>query len=155
MLERLYLNIPIQLCQFHQIKTVLIYTTKSPKTECGKELKSLILTLSNKEITEDGFTKQFINLKTKYEEFLKEKSINKEKNKIEYTHKRLRSAFRSIKTNLPYLFTYKKEEYKHLKIPNTTNGCDGKFGRVKIKLSIHSGLKLKRKSEIFDVLMNN
>lgn len=153
LLNKLYSNVPIQLCNFHQIKTIVTYTTKSPKTECGKELKSLILTLSNKEITEDSFIKQFIDLKTKYEEFLKEKSINKETNKTEYTHKRLRSAFRSIKTNLPYLFNYKKEEFKHLKIQNTTNACDGKFGRVKTKIRIHTGLKLKRKEKMFDKLI--
>jgi|WetSurMetagenome_2_1015567.scaffolds.fasta_scaffold258274_1 hypothetical protein len=156
LLERLYTNTPIQLCQFHQIKIILTYTTKNPKTECGRDLKRLILTLTNKCTTEYNFIQDFeYLLNNKYKIFLKEKTINPLNNKTEYTHKRLRSAFRSIRTNLPYLFTYKKEEYKHLKIPNTTNGCDGKFGRVKTKLKIHTGLKVERRSKMFDKLINN
>ncbi len=54
-----------------------------------------------------------------------------------------------------YLFTYKNKENEELNIPNTTNGCDGKFGRVKIKLKNHSGLKVDRKSKMFNKLMWN
>lgn len=163
LLERLYPNIPIQLCQFHQIKTILTYTTKKPKTECGKDLKEFILTLTDKKITENDFIDKFNTLLNKYKEFLKEKSdielIDKITGEIttiktkEYKHPRLRSAFRSIKTNLPYLFSYKKQENERLKIPNTTNTCDGKFGVVKNKIKIHRGLKNTRKSRMFDALM--
>ena len=160
LLERLYPNIPIQLCQFHQIKTIKNYTTKNPKTNCGKELKELVLSISKSD--ENTFRQNFKKLSEKYDKFLKEKSsitsidnitgeVFEEKG---FKHPRLRSAFRSIKSNLPYLFTYKKLECKYLKIPNTTNGCDGKFGRVKIKLKNHSGLRLKRKSEMFDKLIS-
>ena len=40
-----------------------------------------------------------------------------------YTHKKVRSAYRSLKTNLPNLFTYQR--YLALNIPNTTNTIDG------------------------------
>lgn len=155
LLEKRYnKQIPIQLCQFHQVKTIISYTTRNPQTDCGKELKRLIMTLTNKLTTEKNFISDFKYLKEKYKDFLKEKSINiLLNNKPEYKHKRLRSAFRSLQTNLPYLFTYKKIENKHLKIPNTTNGCDGKFGRVKIKIKNHTGLKLKRKEKMFDKLI--
>lgn len=161
LLERLYPNIPIQLCQFHQIKTMTLYTTKNPKTECGKELREFVLSLSKEANTENNFLNNFKHLQEKYKDFLKEKSqidlVNKITGEVleikEYKHKRLRSAFRSLKTNLPYLFTYKKEEYKHLKIPNTTNACDGKFGIIKTKISIHRGLKYTRKSMMFDELV--
>lgn len=160
LLERLYPNIPIQLCQFHQIKTIKNYTTKNPKTNCGKELKELALSISK--ANEEEFQNNFKKLSERYEKFLKEKSSITLINNITgevfeekgFKHPRLRSAFRSIKSNLPYLFIYKKLEYKHLKIPNTTNACDGKFGRVKIKIKNHSGLRLKRKSEMFDKLVN-
>jgi hypothetical protein len=33
LLENLFPSVPIQLCQFHQVKTILKYTTKRPKTE--------------------------------------------------------------------------------------------------------------------------
>jgi hypothetical protein len=160
LLERLYPNIPIQLCQFHQIKTILTYTTRNPKTECAKDLKELILLLtkSDKEI----FLNNFNNLSDKYKDFLKEKSETDLIDRITgeiliensgYKHPRLRSAFRSIKTNMKYLFTYKNEKYLNLKIPNTTNCCDGKFGAIKGKIKIHRGLKVERKSKMFNKLI--
>jgi len=159
LLERLYPNIPIQLCQFHQIKTIKNYTTKNPKTNCGKELKDLALSISK--ANKEEFQNNFKKLSEKYEKFLKERSsitsidnttgeVFEEKG---FKHPRLRSAFRSIKTNTHYLFTYKNKENEELNIPNTTNGCDGKFGRVKIKLKNHSGLKVERKSKMFNKLM--
>ena len=161
LLERLYPNTPIQLCQFHQIKTIITYTTKNPKTNCGKELKELVLSISKSD--ESEFRQNFKKLSEKYEKFLKEKSsitsidnitgdVFEEKG---FKHPRLRSAFRSLRTNLPYLFTCKIEENLHLKIPNTTNACDGKFGKVKIKIKNHSGLKVDRKSKMFNKLMWN
>jgi len=38
---------------------------------------------------------------------------------LHYTHPRIRAAYRSLRTNLPYLFTYKN--YRNLAISNTTN----------------------------------
>lgn len=54
-----------------------------------------------------------------------------------------------------YLFTYKNKENEELNIPNTTNGCDVKFGIMKTKLKNHSGLKVDRKSKMFNKLMWN
>ena len=42
-----------------------------------------------------------------HEEFLNEKLISIVTGKEQYTHPRIRSAYRSLITNLPYLFTYK------------------------------------------------
>jgi len=42
---------------------------------------------------------------------------------LNYTHPRIRAAYRSLRTNLPYLFTYKN--YKYLSISNTTNALEG------------------------------
>ena len=68
--------------------------------------------------------------------------------KSHYTHKKLRSAYRSLKTNLPWLFTwYDKID---LKIPNTTNAIDGHFADLKNKLRNHNGLSLARKKKFID-----
>src|SRR5204863_7931209 len=37
-------DIPVQICQFHQIKQVTKYLTRRPKTEAGVELRTLALT---------------------------------------------------------------------------------------------------------------
>jgi hypothetical protein len=60
-----------------------------------------------------------------------------------YTHKKLRSAYNSLKNNLPWLFTW--YDNFELNIPNTTNAIDGHFSDLKNKLRNHNGLSLKRK----------
>jgi hypothetical protein len=52
-----------------------------------------------------------------------------------------RSAYRSLRLNLPYLFTY--EKYPELNIPNTTNSFDGCFAYLKQLVRVHRGVKKK------------
>jgi hypothetical protein len=47
-------GIPVQMCQFHQIKQVTKYLTRRLKTDAGKELRDLTLTLT--EADETTFT---------------------------------------------------------------------------------------------------
>ena len=84
----------------------------------------------------------------KWEGFLKERTINPVTNKSTYTHKKLRSAYNSLKNNLPWLFTW----YDHfeLGIPNTTNAIDGHFSDLKNKLRNHNGLSLERKKKFIN-----
>ena len=84
----------------------------------------------------------------KWEEFLKERTVNPLTKKSFYTHKRLRSAYRSLKNNLNWLFTW----YDHieLNIPNTTNAIDGHFADLKNKLRNHNGLSISRKMKFID-----
>jgi hypothetical protein len=60
----------------------------------------------------------------------------------------LRSAWRSIKNNLPYLFVF--DSFKELNIPNTTNDLEGSFGALKNRLNSHNGLTLERKKKFID-----
>ncbi len=146
LLKSKFPNIPIQLCQFHQIAIIRRYTTNNPKTDCGKELKELMktLTISTRERFENNLNK----LVKKYESFLKERNENNQ-----FKHRRLRSAFRSLKTNLPYLFTCL--DYPELNIPNTTNSCDGSFAHWKQKVKIHRGLSRKRRTKMINYLLEN
>ena len=65
-----------------------------------------------------------------------------------YTHKKLRSTYRSLKNNLSWLFTcYDNIE---LNIPNTTNAIDGHFADLKNKLRNHNGLSLDRKKKFIE-----
>jgi len=62
---------------------------------------------------------------------------------------KLVSAYRSLRTNLPYLFTHKK--YKHLSIHNTTNSLDGGvFSPMKMLIKIHRGLSKSLKLKMVD-----
>tara|TARA_R110002126_G_C10390417_1_gene494997 strand:- start:240 stop:1082 length:843 start_codon:yes stop_codon:yes gene_type:complete len=134
-------NIPVQMCQFHQVAIIRRYITKNPKIPASIELKEFValLKMTDKESFEGGLELWF----TKWESFLNERTINLETGKSYFTHKRLRSAYRSLKTNSKWLFTW----YDHydLKIPNTTNAIDGHFSDLKNKLRNHNGLSKIRK----------
>jgi len=138
--------IPVQMCQFHQVAIIRRYITKKPRTQASIELNQIVrlMTKTDKESFEGTLNEWFI----KWEDFLNERTFNKETCKSFYTHKRLRSAYRSIKTNLKWLFTW--YDYFELNIPNTTNAIDGHFANLKNKLRNHNGLNIKRKKRFID-----
>ena len=96
-----------------------------------------------KKTDKDSFVGALQHWFNNWEDFLNERTVNPNTNKSFYKHKRLRRAYRSLKTNLPWLFTW----YDHieLKIPNTTNATDGHFTDLNNKLRNHNGLSVKRK----------
>jgi hypothetical protein len=132
------------MCHFHQKQIVRRYLTNQPKLEASIELKEIVNNLTN--TNEKQFTEQLNNWHKKWKDFLKEKTINPETNRWCYTHKRLRSAHRSLKTNLPYLFTYQK--YPNFNIPNTTNSLDGYFNILKSLINVHRELNKERRNRI-------
>ena len=145
-------NIPIQMCQFHQMMIVTRYITKNPKTIATQELKGLVdlLTQTDKESFAGGLN----DWKNKWEKFLTEKTYNQQnKRKWNYTHKRLRSAYNSLKNNLPYLFTW--YDYPDIGIPNTTNSLEGIFSNLKNRLRVHAGLKIERKKKFINQILSN
>ncbi|MDP4008220.1 MAG: hypothetical protein Q8P68_03445 [Candidatus Peregrinibacteria bacterium] len=151
MLLRKFPGVPVQYCQFHQMQTITIYLSKKPKLEAGKELRRLALTLP--ETDRKTFTDDLNKWHEKWESFLGEKSVDPLTRRWHFTHRRLKSAYRSLKTNLPYLFTYL--DFHELKIPNTTNSCDGSFAHWKGKLGVHRGLAKKRKQKMMHYLLEN
>ena len=151
---KVFSDIPVQMCQFHQIKQVTKYLTRRPKTEAGRELRALVLTLTKTD--EETFTTALNKWHAKYGDFIEEKTENvflSGKKKWYYTHKNVRSAYRSLKTNLPNLFTYLK--YPELTIPNTTNDLDGSFSALKKKLGVHHGLRKDRRYKVISQLLKD
>lgn len=142
--------IPVQLCQFHQVAIITKYITRRPKLQAGIELKEVIGKLTKS--TKKEFQKLLENWHHRWSDFLKEKSYNPEKEKETYKHSRLRSAHRSLKTNMPYLFVY--QQYPDLEIPNTTNSIEGLFSSLKTKLRNHSGLRRERKIKFIDYFLS-
>jgi hypothetical protein len=144
-LFQLFDNIPIQMCNFHQVAIIRRYLTKKPKMQASKELWELTLLLVRTD--KDSFTGMLLNWFEKWEWVLNEKNIDM-KGKKRYVHRRLRSAYRSLKNNLPYLFTW--YDNMELQIPNTTNAIDGHFADLKNKLRNHNGLSIVRKQKFID-----
>lgn len=140
---------PTQMCQFHQLQIVKRYITSKPKLEAGIELKALAerLTRTDRPSFEYWLNQWFL----KWRDFLKEKTINPKTGRKTYTHSRLRSAYRSLKTNLPYLFVYL--DNLNINLPNTTNSLEGSFAHVKDKVRLHRGLRIDRKKKLIDELL--
>jgi len=139
-------DIPVQMCQFHQSAIIRRYLTKKPKLQAAKELLE-VLDLMKRTDKESFIITMELWFK-KWKTFLNERTVNPITKKSFYTHKKLRSAYRSLKNNLPWLFTYC--DYPDLNIPNTTNAIDGHFADLKNKLRNHNGLSIKRKMKFID-----
>ena len=139
-------EIPVQMCQFHQAAIIRRYITKRPRMQASIELKQIVWLMirTDKESFEGMLNEWFI----KWKSFMNERTLNEKTEKSHYTHKRLRSAFRSLKTNSKWLFTW--YDFFDLDIPNTTNALEGHFSDLKNKLRNHNGLTLVRKKKFID-----
>lgn len=144
-------GIPVQYCQFHQVKTVTKYLTRKPQTEAGQELRVLALTLAR--ASEADFTLRLRAWHERWSAFLGERSpaLHAKQGWV-YTHRRVRAAYRSLKTNLTRLFTYQRRP--ELNIPNTTNTLDGMFSQIKNRLAVHRGLRRDRRFKIISEILS-
>ena len=134
-------DIPVQMCQFHQIKIIVRHLSRKPKSPAAQALRALSLILT--ESTQAAFEAALKRWYEQYAAFLNERSVNEKTSRSHYTHKRLRTAYNSLKRHLPWLFTC--EHFPDLGIPNTTNLLEGKFSEMKQLLRCHRGLKKERK----------
>ena len=151
-LTKAFKDIPIQMCHFHQKKIVQRYITMKPKLEASQELKKIVSRLT--QTIEKNFTLKLNNWYENYKDFLDEKSVSSTTGELHYTHPRIRAAYRSLRTNLPYLFTYKN--HKKLNIQNTTNALEGGvFSHMKNMISLHRGLSKSLKIKLVDYYLVN
>lgn len=143
-------NIPVQMCQFHQVAIVTRYITRNPKLPAGKELQKLVKLLTRTD--RESFMGAIQDWHEKWDIFLKEKTYQQlNKRKWHYTHHRLRSAYTSLQYNLPYLFTW--YDNLPLQIPNTTNSLEATFSNLKNKIRVHAGLKSERKQKLINQIL--
>ena len=139
-IPRVFEGIPVQICQFHQLQIVRRKLTLRPETKAGQTLLSIGFSISKS--TEAKLTSELEEWFKKYGTFINEKTHILGTKRWRYTHRRVRSAYNSLKRNLPFLYTYQK--YPGLKIPNTTNSLDGYWSRLKNLLSAHRGKSKER-----------
>ncbi len=140
----------IQICQYHQKQIVGRYLTTKPKTGAGQELKTLTGVLT--EVDEELFTELLSAWHEKWSEFLKERTYKPDSNHWSYTHRRIRAAYRSLVTNLPFLFSYKR--FPELYVPNTNNSLEGLFSEMKKLLNNHHGLKRWRRYRLIETILS-
>lgn len=150
-LKGVYGDMPMQMCHFHMKLIITKYLTRRPKLEAGIELRRLMQRLGDSD--ELSFTSMLEAWHGNWRAFLDEKTVNPETGRWHYTHKRLRSAYRSLTKHLPYLFTYQK--HLELAIPNTTNGLEGSFSYLKELVRVHRGAKPDLKRKIVAEILQN
>jgi hypothetical protein len=148
-LTTVFKDIPVQICQFHQVKIVTKYLTRRPKTDAGKELRTLALSLARS--TEKEFTGALAAWHIRWKAFISEKTFVEGTKHWYHTHKNVRSSYFSLARNLPWLFTYQK--HPNLHIPNTTNSLDGSFSQLKSKLGDHRGLSKENRYKLISELL--
>ena len=139
-IPRVFSDIPVQICQFHMLQIVRRKLTLRPESEAGQDLLTLVFTIAHTD--EQTFEKALIGWHAAHEEFVNERTYTIDTKRWRYTHRRVRSAYLSLKRNTPFLFTYQK--YPQLNIPNTTNSLDGYWSRLKNLLAAHRGKNRER-----------
>ena len=134
----------VQYCQFHQVKTVVEYLTKNPQTEAGQELLKIAYLLCH--TYKESFEGMLEMWHTKWDRWLKQRSLDRKTGKKVYTHRRVRSAYFSMKRNMKWLWTY--YDYPDTPIPNTNNILEAINTDLKSKLRVHNGMS-KRYRKLF------
>jgi len=136
----------VQMCQYHQLRIVQRYLTRNPELPASIELLSITKSLTGTD--KESFEGSFEAWCERWDTFLKERTIDKHTGKSHYVHKRLRSAYLSLKRNMPYLWTF--YDHANLGIPNTNNALEGLFTDLKTKLRNHAGLSKERRKKFID-----
>ena len=139
-LRNIFSGYKYQLCQFHQVMTVKTKLTLHPKLEASIELLELSRLLCHTD--KESFVGAFCEWEEKWHDFLLERSTDAN-GKTHYVHKNLRSAYLSLKRNMPWLWTW--YDFPELKIPNTNNALESLNSDLKAKLNLHKGISLERR----------
>ena len=139
---------PVQLCQFHQMLTVRHYLTQEPDLEASRELLNLVNTITKTD--KESFMGLFDEWYEKYKDIVNERVSDRriKKKTPPYMRPRLRSAYLSVKRNMPLLWTF--YDNPNLGIPNTNNGLEGIFSDLKTKLRVHSGITKEHRKKLID-----
>lgn len=143
-IPRVFEGIPVQICQYHQWSIVRRALTTRPKLPSHKALLAIARLIAKS--TEAEMATMLAVFEEKFCTDLNEKHICSHCGKPVYRHRKLRSAYRSLTTNLPFLYTYQK--YPDLNIPNTTNSLDGTWNALKTHVNVHRGLRLDRRFKV-------
>jgi transposase-like protein len=129
----------IQRCTVHVQREVLIWLTKNPKSEAGKELRSIACSLNKITDKEEWgyWIVKLIKWEEKHRAYLNQKTYPEDDSKKAwFTHKMVRKSFVHIKRALPDLFHY----LDNPNIPKSTNALESFFGHLKTNLRQHRGL---------------
>lgn len=140
-------DVPAQRCLAHIQRLAIQKLTRNPRTIAGQELSRIVSALHSIKTHDDKgrWLVDFEAWKTKYVEFLKERSQGEGRGRWQYKHRRVRAMRRSLEDALPNLFVFL--DYPGL--PKTTNHVEGGLNsRLKELIRRHRGLDIKHKKAL-------
>ena len=139
---------PVQLCQFHQMLIVRRYITQDPEIEASAALLDLVNNMTR--MDKESFVGAFNEWYDRYKDIVNERSHDKriKKKTPPYMRPRLRSAYLSVKRNMPLLWTF--YDHPETGLPNTNNALEGMFSDLKTKVRVHSGLSRDNRRKLLD-----
>ena len=155
-------QIILQRCHFHVKQNLRVKLTKHPATAAGQDLQLLAAWLARVTTWDDMalFVGIFYGLYEVYDSFLKERTYYRStvngKQRWNYTHARVRSAYRQIDDLIEsdQLFAYITHPELHL--PNTTNHIEGGLNtRISELMRAHRGLLPERQRQMIDVFLGS
>lgn len=136
------------LSQFHQILITRRYLTQEPDLEASNNLLELVKNITR--VDKKSFVGAFNEWYEKYKDVLNERVHDKmiKRYTPPYMRPRLRSAYLSLRRNMPLLWTF----YDNLEIglPNTNNAIEGLFSDIKGKLRVHRGVSKENRKKLLD-----
>ena len=133
-----------QRCVVHIERECLTWLTQHPKTAAGITLRRLACDISRIKTNNDRlyWIKMLNKWHEDYEEFIKQKTVNKETGELTYTHDSVRRAYIHLHRALPNMFKYIDDPV----VPNNTNGLESFFGHLKDNLRIHRGMSVEHRN---------
>lgn len=139
---------PVQICQFHQILIIRRYLTQEPDLEASVQLLDLVKSITR--MDKESFIGAFNEWYEKYKDVLNERVHDKriKRNMPPYMRPRLRSAYLSLRRNMPLLWTF--YDHPETGLPNTNNGIEGLFSDLKGKLRVHRGISKDNRKKLLD-----
>lgn len=139
---------PVQMCQFHQILIIRRYLTQEPDLEASVQLLDLVKSITR--MDKESFIGAFNEWYEKYKGVLNERVHDKriKRNMPPYMRPRLRSAYLSLRRNMPLLWTF--YDHPETGLPNTNNGIEGLFSDLKGKLRVHRGISKDNRKKLLD-----
>ena len=140
--------VPVQMCQFHQMLIVRRYLTQDPEIEASRNLLELVngMAVTDKE----SFIGAFNEWYDKYRDVVNERVHDGriKRRTPPYMRPRLRSAYLSVKRNMPLLLTF--YDHPETGLPNTNNALEGLFSNLKTKVRVHSGISREHREKLLD-----
>ena len=139
-----YPHITRQRCVVHVERECLFWLTQHPKSAAGITLRRLVCRISDIKTNNDKlfWIKCLHEWHDEYEDFIKQKTLNRETGELTYTHDNIRRTYVHLYRAIAHMFEYIADP----NVPNNTNGLESFFGHLKDNLRIHRGLSCEHRN---------